>query len=301
MILSEGQSREFDNQFFKRNFVPTAKVCRLWKGHGIRVKIQRDYLNVKGRIFDIQKFSVHDGPGIRTIVFFKGCVLRCRWCCNPESQRYEVETMMVNGKPKTIGRDVTVEEVLMDISQDRSFYYRSGGGVTLSGGEALCQPDFGSALLLGLKENGYHTAMESMGCATYETINRYLPNLDLYLMDIKHMDSKKHKEYTGSSNELMLENAKKIADSKTKLIIRVPVVPGFNDTIGEIRDIARFAVRLPGVEEMHLLPYHRLGQDKYAGLSRTYLAGDILPPSNEKMQELREEVTKVGLKGQIGG
>ena len=101
--------------------------------------MNREYLKVKGRIFDIQKFSVHDGPGIRTIVFFKGCVLRCRWCCNPESQRYEIETMLVNGKEKVIGRDVTVEEVLMEISQDRNFYRRSGGGVTLSGGEALCQ------------------------------------------------------------------------------------------------------------------------------------------------------------------
>lgn len=263
--------------------------------------MNREYLNVKGRIFDIQKFSVHDGPGIRTIVFLKGCVLRCRWCCNPESQRYEIETMMVNGKEKIIGRDVTVEEVLLEISQDRSFYRRSGGGVTLSGGEALCQPDFGSALLLGLKENGYHTAMESMGCAPFSTIERYLPNLDLYLMDIKHMNPQKHKEFTGKSNELMLENAKKIAASNTELIIRVPVIPGFNDTPEEIRDIARYASTLKGVEQLHLLPYHRLGQDKYQGLGREYLMGDVVPPTNEKMQQLLAEVTKTGLKGQIGG
>lgn len=267
----------------------------------MEVSHPRDYLNIKGRIFDIQKFSVHDGPGIRTIVFFKGCALKCRWCCNPESQSFEIETMLVNGKPKTIGRDVTVEEVLMEISKDRAYYRRSGGGVTLSGGEALCQPDFGEALLLGLKENGYHTAMESMACAAFETIMRFLPNLDLYLMDIKHMNPKKHKEYTGRSNEPMLENAKKVAESGTKLIIRVPVVPGFNDTTGEIRDIACYAAGLPGVEEMHLLPYHRLGQDKYQGLGRTYLLGDVLPPANERMQELLAEVTRVGLKGQIGG
>lgn len=263
--------------------------------------MNREYLNVKGRIFDIQKFSVHDGPGIRTIVFLKGCVLRCRWCCNPESQRYEIETMLVNGKEKTIGRDVTVEEVLLEISQDRSFYRRSGGGVTLSGGESLCQPDFGAALLLGLKENGYHTAMESMGCAPFSTIERYLSNLDLYLMDIKHMNPQKHREFTGKSNELMLENAKKIAESPTELIIRVPVIPGFNDTPEEIRDIARYASTLKGVEQLHLLPYHRLGQDKYLGLGREYLMGDVMPPTNEKMQQLLAEVTKTGLKGQIGG
>ena len=263
--------------------------------------MDREYRNVKGRIFDIQKFSVHDGPGIRTIVFFKGCVLRCRWCCNPESQHYEIETMVVDGKEKTIGRDVTVGEVLLEISQDRTFYRRSGGGVTLSGGEALCQPDFGEALLRGLKEEGYHTAMESMGCARFETIERYLPNLDLYLMDIKHMDPKKHELFTGRRNELMLENAKRIAASSTELIIRVPVIPGFNDTPEEIHAIARYAATLKGVEQMHLLPYHRLGQDKYTGLGRKYPMGDALPPDKEHMQILLEEVNRVGLKGQIGG
>lgn len=260
-----------------------------------------DYLQVKGRIFDIQKFSVHDGPGIRTIIFFKGCVLQCRWCCNPESQRYDIETMMVGGKEKVIGRDVTVEEVLEEIDRDRTFYRRSGGGVTLSGGEALCQPEFGSALLLACKENGYHTAMESMGCADFRTIQRYLPNLDLYLMDIKHTDPRKHKAFTGRSNELMLENARKIAESSTELIIRVPVIPGFNDTPEEIRGIAQYAANLKGVEQMHLLPYHRLGQDKYQGLGREYLMGELLPPTNEHMQRLLSEVTKAGLRGQIGG
>ncbi len=263
--------------------------------------MNRDYLQVKGRIFDIQKFSIHDGPGIRTIVFFKGCVLRCRWCCNPESQRYEIETMVTDGRKKTIGRDVTVEEVLLEIAKDRPFYRRSGGGVTLSGGEALCQPDFGAALLLGLKENGYHTAMESMGCADFSVIERYLPNLDLYLMDIKHMDAAKHKQFTGKSNELMLANAKKIAASDTQLIIRVPVIPGFNDTAAEIRAIAQYAASLPGVEELHLLPYHRLGQDKYLGLGREYWMGDVLPPTNETMGRLLEEVQRAGLKSQIGG
>ena len=262
-----------------------------------------DYLNTKGRIFDIQRYSIHDGPGIRTIVFLKGCVLRCRWCCNPESQNYEIETMMVQGKLKTIGRDITVREVMGTVEKDRPYYKRSGGGLTLSGGESLCQPDFARDLLRAAKESGINTAMESMGCAPYETIEKILPYLDTYLMDIKHTNPAKHKEFTGRSNELMLENAKKIAASgMTNLVIRVPVIPGFNDRVDEIESIARFADSLPGVKKIHLLPYHRLGQDKYEGLGREYLMGDVLPPTNEKMETLRQTVIRVSkLDCQIGG
>lgn len=262
-----------------------------------------DYLNTKGRIFDIQRYSIHDGPGIRTIVFLKGCVLRCRWCCNPESQNYEIETMMVQGKLKTIGRDITVREVMETVEKDRPYYKRSGGGLTLSGGESLCQPDFARDLLRAAKESGINTAMESMGCAPYETIEKILPYLDTYLMDIKHTNPAKHKEFTGRSNELMLENAKKIAASgMTNLVIRVPVIPGFNDRVDEIESIARFADSLPGVKKIHLLPYHRLGQDKYEGLGREYLMGDVLPPTNEKMETLRQTVIRVSkLDCQIGG
>ena len=262
-----------------------------------------DYLNTKGRIFDIQRYSIHDGSGIRTIVFLKGCVLRCRWCCNPESQNYEIETMMVQGKLKTIGRDITVREVMGTVEKDRPYYKRSGGGLTLSGGESLCQPDFARDLLRAAKESGINTAMESMGCAPYETIEKILPYLDTYLMDIKHTNPAKHKEFTGRSNELMLENAKKIAASgMTNLVIRVPVIPGFNDRVDEIESIARFADSLPGVKKIHLLPYHRLGQDKYEGLGREYLMGDVLPPTNEKMETLRQTVIRVSkLDCQIGG
>lgn len=262
-----------------------------------------DYLKTKGRIFDIQRYSIHDGPGIRTIVFLKGCVLRCRWCCNPESQNYEIETMIVHGKPKTMGQDITVKEVMDTVEKDRQYYRRSGGGLTLSGGESLCQPDFARDLLRAAKESGINTAMESMGCAPYETIEQILPYLDTYLMDIKHTNPAKHKEFTGKSNELMLENAKKIASSgKTNLVIRVPVIPGFNDQVDEIEGIARFADNLPGVKKIHLLPYHRLGQDKYEGLGREYLMGDVLPPTNEQMEKLRQAVLRVSkLDCQIGG
>lgn len=262
-----------------------------------------NYLHTKGRIFDIQHYSIHDGTGIRTIVFLKGCVLRCRWCCNPESQEYHIQTMMVQGKPKTIGRDVTVKEVIEEVERDRPYYRRSGGGLTLSGGESLCQPLFARDLLRAAKERGISTAMESMACADYGVIESILPYLDQYLMDIKHIDSRKHKEFTGRSNELMLENARKVATSgMTELSIRVPVIPTFNDTPDEIRDIAWFADKLPGVKRIHLLPYHRLGQDKYEGLGRAYLMEDILPPTGEHMEMLKKVVMEnSNLICQIGG
>ncbi len=255
----------------------------------------------KGRIFNIQRFSIHDGPGIRSIVFFKGCYMRCAWCCNPESQSYEIQSMQENGKEKIVGKDVTVEEILPELLSDMPYYRRSGGGITLSGGEILAQPKFARDLLRACKENGLHTAVESTAYASFDIIEQILPYLDLYLLDIKHMDSAKHKEYTSAPNELILENAKKIAQSGVQLIIRTPVVPGFNDRAEEIKAIAKFAASLPGVEEHHLLPYHRLGQDKYAGLNRNYALKEIEPPSKEKMEYLLSVAQESGLKCQIGG
>lgn len=280
MILYEGQSRDSEKQ---ENIM--------------------DYLKTTGRIFDVQRYSIHDGPGIRTILFLKGCILRCRWCCNPESQEFAIQKMIVQGEEKIIGRDVTVEEMLQVVEKDRAYYYRSGGGMTLSGGECLCQPEFARDLLRGAKERGIHTAIESMAGMPWENIQMVLPYLDLYLMDIKHTNPEKHKAFTGRSNERMLENARKTALSgMTRLVIRVPVIPGFNDTVEEIQGIARFAATLPGVDKIHLLPYHRLGQDKYTGLGREYLLDGVLPPSAEHMETLKKAVHAVcGLDCQIGG
>ena len=173
---------------------------------------------------------------------------------------------------------------------------------TLSGGESLLQPDFASALFQAAKAAGINTALESTGFADFEVIKeKILPWLDLYLMDIKHISSAKHKLFTGQPNERILANARKIAESGQKLIIRVPVIPTFNDTPAEILEIAQFARSLPGVEQLHLLPYHRLGQDKYAGLGREYLMSHIEPPANEHMEMLREVAATTGLHVQIGG
>ena len=262
-----------------------------------------EYLDTTGRIFDVQRYSIHDGPGIRTIVFLKGCVLRCQWCCNPESQEYKIQTMKTPDGVKTMGRDVTVREMIELVEKDRPYYYRSGGGMTLSGGECLCQPEFARDLLRAAKERGINTAIESMACVPWKNIEMVLPYLDTYLMDIKHTNQEKHKQFTGKPNELALENARKVALSgQTNLVIRVPVVPTFNDSVEEIKSIASFAATLPGVKKIHLLPYHRLGQDKYDWLGREYKLPEILPPEPEHMELLKRAVHSVcDLDCQIGG
>ncbi len=256
-----------------------------------------------GRIFDIQRYSIHDGPGIRTIIFLKGCFLRCKWCCNPESQSYEIQEMTTGGKTKIVGRDVTVREVVDEVMKDAVYFRRSGGGITLSGGECMAQPEFCEALLRAFKEYGMNTAIETTAFARPEVVQRILPHVDHFLMDIKHINSKKHEMFTGRPNEQILENAKYIAENARHLIIRVPTVPTFNATVEEIQAIARFADSLPNVTELHLLPYHRLGQDKYAGIGREYSLTDIEPPCAKTMNKLltaaQTVCTKVHV--QIGG
>lgn len=259
-----------------------------------------DYLDTKGRIFDIQRFSVHDGPGIRTIVFLKGCFLRCKWCCNPESQSPKTEQMNKNGKTETVGRDVTVRDVMEIIERDRVYYTRSGGGMTLSGGECLFQPEFASALLHASKEVGINTAIESTACAEYSEIQKLISYLDTFLMDIKHINPDKHKAFTGRDNALILRNAEKIASEHCNLIVRVPVIPTFNDTPQEIYDIAAFAKKI-GVKEIHLLPYHRLGTDKYSALGREYLMGHAELIPKEKTAMLQNVAASAGLICRIGG
>lgn len=258
-------------------------------------------MNTTGRIFDIQKFSTHDGPGIRTIVFLKGCLLRCKWCCNPESQEYKIQQMTQNGNVKTVGYDITVREVLEQVAKDMPYYRRSGGGLTLSGGEAMCQKRFGLALLKGAHSMGINTAIETTASLDFETVREFCENLDYVLMDVKHINSKKHKDFTGVPNERILENAQKISMIAKNLTIRVPVIPTFNDTEEEIFQIASFAKSLRGVKQIHLLPYHRLGYDKYVGLGREYLMGDVKTPTREQMEKLKKSAQCSGLEVVIGG
>lgn len=263
--------------------------------------MEKDNLDTLGRIFNIQRFSVHDGPGIRTIVFLKGCFMRCKWCCNPESQEYKIQTMLENGKEKTVGEDVTVRSVLETVERDRPYYSRSGGGMTLSGGECMCQPRFTLALLKECKNRGINTAIETTANAQEHIVREIVPFADTVLMDIKHMNSQKHKAFTGVLNEMILDNARVISQIAKQLIIRVPVIPGFNDTEDEIYEIARFAKSLSGVEKIHLLPYHNFGMDKYEGLGRNYELKDLTPPGGEHMKKLEAVAAACGLDAQIGG
>ncbi len=257
---------------------------------------------VRGRIFDLQRFSVHDGPGIRTIVFLKGCMFRCRWCCNPEGQEYEPVILRdKTGGQRLAGEDVTAGEVMQTVVQDAPYYARSGGGLTLSGGEMLLQPDFSFALLSLAQQMGINTAVETTGYADKETLARLLPVIDYVMLDIKHMDPDKHLKFIGKDNKRVLENAAFIAQNAKHLVVRVPTIPTFNDTEEEIRAISRFAASLDGVKALHLLPYHRLGSDKYAAIGKGYPMGDIPLLSGERMRRLLEVAAESGLPCQIGG
>ena len=208
---------------------------------------------------------------------------------------------MDDGTVREMGRDVTAGEVVDELMKDYAYYRRSGGGVTLSGGEMLMQPDFAEAILRLCKDFGISTAVETTGYADFNIISRLIPHIDCFLMDIKHINSEKHKAYTGRENELILENAKEISKRAKRLVIRVPVIPGFNDTPEEISDIAAFASSLDGVNEINLLPYHRMGSDKYRWLGRSYTLPELIPPTDEHMQILQETARKYGLFCKIGG
>lgn len=213
----------------------------------------------------------------------------------------------MNGETKTVGRDVTVRELMEELEKDQVYYRRSGGGITLSGGEAMAQPEFAEAILRACHARGFNTAIETTAFASREVVSRLLPHIDHVMMDIKHMDSAKHEAFTGQPNEKILDNARYIAENAHHLVIRVPVIPTFNDTPEEIAAIARFAESLPNVTELHLLPYHRLGTDKYMGLGREYSLSHIAPPTAAHMQALKaaaEEASRkltCHLRVQIGG
>ncbi|GHV24608.1 putative pyruvate formate-lyase activating enzyme [Spirochaetia bacterium] len=220
----------------------------------------------KALLFNIQKFSLHDGPGIRTVVFFKGCPLRCRWCANPESRE---SGLGPGGRETADTRYYTVEEVMETCLQDRPFYEESGGGVTLSGGEVLLQADFAMALLDRLGEAGIHRAIETSALAPAAVWREFINHIDFLIIDVKHYDRERHIEGTGVSNETCLANLQTALDNSKSVLPRIPVIPGFNDSLEDAAEFARLFTVM-GISKIELLPFHQFGEKKYADLGIPY-------------------------------
>ena len=263
---------------------------------------------MKATIFDIERSSYVDGPGIRTTVFFKGCNLKCAWCHNPEGQSTKKEWMVYPDKcvgcgrcvgiglesadficlhdAKIIcGKEYTVNEVMREILKDTAFYDNSGGGVTFSGGECMLQIDFLAELLKRCKENGIHTAVDTAGHVPFEFFERIIPYTDLFLYDVKCFDSDKHKQYTGVENQLILKNLKSLLAKSTPVWIRIPIIPTVNDTEEDLQRIKEYLSSCGIPEKVELLPYHAMGEHKYAAIGKETQIFSV--PSEEKMKHLK--------------
>ncbi|MEJ2111079.1 MAG: glycyl-radical enzyme activating protein [Acidobacteriota bacterium] len=310
---------------------------------------------VIGKIYDIQGFSVQDGPGIRTTVFLKGCPLCCPWCHSPESQQFHSQLAWIAMRcagldtcpyclqactlraispgnaipdPETghpirhiqidrsacdncgacaaactrnalymCGVDHTVDEVLDRVLKDKPFYEQSGGGVTISGGEPMAQPEFVMNLLERLKANRIHTALDTTGHVPYEILKQSIPFTDLYLYDLKHMDNDRHKTATGVSNDLILENSLKLAAAGCKMQIRIPVIPDFNDSETNMKETGNFCKSLESaVTLIQLLPYHNLGAMKYQRIDNRTIVFETDPPSEAKLMHLQQILERFGLR-----
>ena len=302
-------------------------------------------LETKGLVFDIKKYAIHDGPGIRTTVFFKGCPLNCLWCHNPESWKANVELgfrkgrclgcgqcveecqqeaiSLVDNRPVTdadkcifcgrcpdvcpagarqiIGREMTVSEVMAEVEQDVIFYDQSGGGVTFSGGEPLMQPDFLLALLNQCRQQNIHTAVDTSCYAEPELVESVAEKAELFLCDIKHMDNEMHERFTGVGNNLILENIGRISRSGKKIVIRIPIIPDFNDDPANIEATGNFTASLQGVGRIDILPFNRGGAEKSVRLTGENQSMQVETPDEEQMNLIAESLSKYVFEVNIGG
>lgn len=300
---------------------------------------------MKGIIFDIKKYAIHDGPGIRTTVFFKGCPLDCWWCHNPEGLTPSIQIayrkercigcgQCVESCPEKaltltregvasdpskctrcgtcaetcpadarelLGREVGVEEVMQEIEKDTLFYDESGGGVTFSGGEPLMQPDLLMGLLRACGDLDIHRTVDTTGCADADLLIAVAKETDLFLYDLKIMSDEAHRKYTGISNSLILANLETLARQGVHITVRMPVIPGINTGDGNLSLLASFLSDLPGVNDIHLLPYHCAAKGKYRKLDLTYRLDDLAPPSQEVMTSVAERLKGFDLNVKIGG
>lgn len=298
----------------------------------------------KAKIFNIQKFCIHDGPGIRTTVFFKGCPLRCLWCHNPESHSFYSEVLYspekcikcgqcirncnheaitlvgdiisqdshkcvlcencidqcVGNAREISGQEYTVKELLFEIEKDIPFYEQSGGGVTFSGGEVLCQIDFATELARACQRRGISVVIDTCGFVPFNHFEKIFPYVDLFLYDLKLMDSSLHLEYTGQDNRLILENLQKLASQGANINIRIPLIEGLNTDDNNLKTIVNF-IRGIRISMINLLPYHALGSNKYDKLKKEYRSELLSPPTDQRLIEIRQLFEKNGLKAKIGG
>ncbi|CAM2758776.1 trans-4-hydroxy-L-proline dehydratase activase [Hathewaya histolytica] len=298
----------------------------------------------KGIVFNIQKYSVHDGPGIRTTVFLKGCPLNCWWCHNPESQKLREQLMYfdnkcvacgscvkwckeealslndgkisideskctlcgrctdvcLKGALEIAGKEVDINELMKEIKKDEIFYDQSKGGVTFSGGEPLVQIDFLESMLKACKEAEIHTTVDTCAHASWDSFERIIDYTDLFLVDLKHINSSEHKKYTGVGNELILENIKKLSELRKNLFIRIPIMPGINDSKETLEDTVKFLKNINMIQ-VNLLPYHRIGMDKYRRLNKDYKLKDLKEPTKKQMMEISEYFKDSGFNVKIGG
>ena len=299
--------------------------------------VDREDDNSKGITFNIQRFSIHDGPGIRTTVFTKGCPLRCKWCSNPESISPNPEIMVndircihcgkceeacpegaiiaIEGNERIdqekctlcmecikachtkalecMGTYMSVEEVVDEVEKDSLFYQNSGGGVTISGGEPLMQWKFTRDILQKCKERGFHTALDTTGYTSWKVMEEVIKYVDLILYDIKHMNDDLHVKHTGVSNVQILENIEKIPPN-VRMWIRIPLIPGFNDSTENMKEVASLASRL-GVEKVSILPYHEWGKGKYEKLSKEYTFVSPGEIGEERLEEIKEIFKEKGV------
>ncbi len=249
---------------------------------------------IKGNIFDIKRFALHDGPGIRTTLFMTGCPLDCLWCHNPESRLDDHDGGSRN-------RNVTSGYVIEELKKDLVFFEESGGGVTFSGGEPLSQPEFLIFLLEEMKSAMIHTAVDTTGYTQRSVIENIVPLTDLFLYDLKVMDPEKHKKYTGVDNGIILENLNLILDSGKDVRIRFPLIPGYNDDERNIAEMIRFLDRVKDLPDIDILPYHRLGISKYRKLSIDSSMEFLSPPADDKIEAVRNMLKTNGFNVGVEG
>jgi len=266
---------------------------------------------MNGLIFSVKRYSVHDGPGIRVTFFMKGCPLNCRWCHNPEGispfQEIVTTTNKIGDREfkqnEEAGKYYSVDSLLEILDKERVFMNHSKGGVTFSGGEPLLQFEFLLEALKACKSNGYNTAVDTSGYSSPENYKVIIPFTDLFLFDIKHLDEANHIESTGVSNTGILDNYRLLLSGGKDMMVRIPVIPGFNDDQEHLERLRDFLTetKTGSLKRINLLPFHKTGSSKYKRFNLPYKMDGIEPPSKEKMQNMKTFFEETGIKVKIGG